>query len=199
MLRVPGPAFVVSLFVALFAAQAQAGDWTDTDCRRWEGTPQYAACAQAQQGLARGDCSQWLKGGEEFVKCQRARNAERVQRCVAQGEARRQANRNAGWADGIETVDCPLVNEKTGEEIRQGSAGSTPSAKRTAPRQSAAAARAGAAMGSAPPSQLRPVSVRDPKMKELADTGPLPPMGAPTGSKPVQTGPLSWSNIRPAP
>jgi hypothetical protein len=64
--------FAVALTVAS-AADVSAYDWTDADCSHWDGMPQHAECVQAHERLAASDCSKWLKGGEEFVKCQRTR------------------------------------------------------------------------------------------------------------------------------
>ena len=53
-IRVRGVAASCVLLAATNALSARAA-WTDTDCRRWEGTPQYAECARAYEQLAGSD------------------------------------------------------------------------------------------------------------------------------------------------
>jgi hypothetical protein len=96
--------------MVLVAAPAIA-DWTDVDCSRWIGTPQYGECTAAHAALAKSDCSQWLKGGEEWMKCRHEHNVARVQECQRRGEARRAVAQGAGW-DGIGTVRCPLDEDQ---------------------------------------------------------------------------------------
>ncbi len=175
----------LSLLVVSLAETAQAGDWTDTDCTRWIGTPQYADCARAFEQLANSDCSQWTRGGAEFVKCQHARNVLRVQRCQAAGEARREAARNVGW-DGVATVACPLINEQTGEEAagpgRSGRAPRTGRMQRMSPAPATVAAKL----------EARPSAPSGDEPATRADAEPTQPR-----SEPARTGPMAWSNIRP--
>jgi len=86
---------------------ASAGDWTDVDCSRWVGTPQHRECIAAHAALAKSDCSQWLQGGEEWLKCKHAHNVARVQDCQRRGESRRADAQARGW-DGTSTVGCRL-------------------------------------------------------------------------------------------
>lgn len=63
----------LSLLVVLISVRAaSAGDWTDTDCQRWLGTPQYAACVNAQR-VHSFDCERWTRGEREWAKCQHAK------------------------------------------------------------------------------------------------------------------------------
>ncbi len=177
----------VVLAVLRATSVSVAGDWTDTDCRRWEGTPQYADCARAFEKLANSDCSEWTPGGPEFVKCQHARNILRVQRCQAAGEARRKAARNVGW-DGIATVTCPLANEQTGEL----------NGARPMPARSAF-------VKGDPPRAINIEAARRAARLARTTTG-VQHLGAAEGppaprerrTEAERTGPRSWSNIFPA-
>jgi hypothetical protein len=78
VVAVAAGAFVLVLGIR----HANAVDWTDEDCRRWIGTPQHAQCLAAHRELASADCSQWLRGGEEWVKCENARRSTRISKCM---------------------------------------------------------------------------------------------------------------------
>jgi hypothetical protein len=66
--------------VMLFVAAPIRADWSDVDCSHWLGTPQWATCAAAHHEQAKGDCSQWTRGGTEWQKCQHERTVECAQR-----------------------------------------------------------------------------------------------------------------------
>jgi hypothetical protein len=77
----------VALALVLVAVPVAAFDWTDQDCSRWSGTPQYRECVTAWEQLGDSDCSRWQAGGREREKCERARTEAETRRrfsgCVA--------------------------------------------------------------------------------------------------------------------
>jgi hypothetical protein len=80
-----GAATVCAAVVVVFVfgrGVCNAVDWSDEDCRRWEGTPQHADCTAAHRALVSADCSQWLHGGDEWVKCEDAHRATRAKGCL---------------------------------------------------------------------------------------------------------------------
>lgn len=178
-------ALAVSFLLASIAARARAGDWTDADCTRWIGTPQHAACVAAYRELTQSDCGKWTPGEREFAKCVHAQNLARVQGCQAAGMSARDGNGRRI----AKHVSCPLANEQTGELN-----GARPMPPRSAivkgepPRaiNMEAARRAARVARTA-------TAVR--RSGELQ--GPPEPQARVTDVQ--RTGPLSWSNIRPAP
>ncbi|MEB2283263.1 MAG: hypothetical protein B6D46_05825 [Polyangiaceae bacterium UTPRO1] len=180
------------LLVVLMPACVRAGDWTDTDCTRWLGTPQYAECVAAYQQLLHSDCSKWTPGEREFAKCVHAQSLARVRGCRREG-----MNKHDGDGYPIAThVDCPLANESTGalngaEPLPPRSGFVTDAPRVVGVKAVRHRGRTQRIAGVAPRTQ-RPVEIQGPPVPTPRVSSESHVAGA------VRTGPLSWSNIRPA-
>lgn len=179
------PVVVGLLLVGLPVVGARAGDWTDTDCTRWSGTPQHAACVAAYRELTQSDCSKWTPGEREFAKCVHAQNVARVQGCQAVGMNARDANGRRI----AEHVRCPLANEQTGELN-----GARPISPRL-PIVKGEVPRAIHIEATRPAARVARTTAVASRIG--ASEGPPAPQERSTEAE--RTGPLSWSNIRPAP